>query len=60
MTVTLSHYSKDCTTKIVAKEEKKMEGPLQNMNEKSENFYGNLRESLISNSHRVNINENQV
>lgn len=48
-------------TKIVAKEKKKkIKGLIQTMNEKSESFYGNLKESLISSSHRADMNENQV
>lgn len=61
MAVALSHYGnsgyyKDCSER----KEKKNEGLLQNMNEKSERFYGNLKASLISSSHREGMNENQA
>lgn len=61
MAVALSHYGnngyyKDCSKR----NEKKIKGLIQTMNEKSKSFYGNLNESLISSSHRADMNENQV
>lgn len=47
-------------TKIVAKQRKKIKGLPQTMNEKSESFYGNLKESLISSSYGADMKKNQA
>lgn len=60
MAVALSHYGNNGYYKDCSKAKKKIKGLPQTMNEKSESSYGNLKESLISNSYGEDMNENQA